>query len=160
MPDVSPPQRWTNPGFPAAWQGGVFEGVLAPLHDDWYAEARALPERVAEMGDWAPFEPLTEGDPPDPWGFDLSSVGAGTGAGGGPRQTETLTGVVKRVSATRTGLVLEELPDEWLNVSRFSAGVDLGPYGAGDLVEVEVETGANGKRYLQAIRPLGGEGGA
>lgn len=145
---MTPPRPPLNPAFPATWAGGTFEGLLAPLHDDWYDEGRTEAQRVAEMADWTPFEALAEADPPGQTGFDVAS------AGPVPSRTETLSGAVRRVSSTRTGLLLEELPDDWLNVSRSAKGIDLGAFGPGDVVVCEVEVGANGRRYLTSIRAL------
>ena len=50
-------------------------------------------------------------------------------------------------------MILEELPDEWINVSRWAKGINLGGYGPGDIVVLEVEVAGNGRRYLQSIRP-------
>jgi hypothetical protein len=139
----------TSPN-PAFWTGGRFDGHLASLVADGYDEAKyARPEQLALNTDWRALEDLTEGDPPGQLGFDLAS--AGTAGGRAPKRTQTLRGVVRRVSATLTGLILEEA-DEWLNVSRFSDGVDLAGYGAGDVVEVVVELGTNGKKYLHGVR--------
>lgn len=145
-PDAAP--TFPNPSLPRGWRGGTLEGVLPPLHDDWYLEGYTEPARVAEMTTWAPLEELEAGDPPGQVGFDLGSVGGG----GAPRPTETLSGVVQRVSATGTGLVLEEL-EGWLNVSRFHP-VELTGLGTGDVVEAEVETGKDGRRYLVSVRRL------
>ena len=148
------PQKTLSPHLPANWQGGTFEGHLGPLTEDWYAEERTELERVDEMGDWSALEPLTAGDPPESWGaIDLGSAGAPAG----PRQTEARSGAVLRVSAT--GVVLDDHPDVWLNLSRYaSPPVDLRGVHTGDVCTAQVEVGRDGRCYLVSIRviPLDG----
>jgi hypothetical protein len=157
MPDATLPYR--NPAFPPSWRGGAPVEVAEPsAGPSWYDEARhAPPDQVALYASWAPLEDLTTGDAPEAWGFDVASAGAGGGRA--PKRVQTLRGVVRRVSATGSGLVLEEAPDEWLNTSRFHP-VDLAGVGSGDLVEVDAELGANGKRYLHRIARVDAEPGA
>ena len=134
--------------LPASWAGGTFEGVLEPLHTDWHLEERALPERVAEMRDWTPLEDLEAGDAPEPWGaLDL-------GGGGGPPvpvAVELVSGVVARVASGGSGLQLEELGDQWLNVSRYVEGAVLGGVGSGDVIVAECERGRNGRLYIKSL---------
>jgi hypothetical protein len=148
MTDPTAPRPLRDSGLPPNSPGGVFEGHLEALTPDFYDERHTDPARVAEMADWGPFEDLTAADPPGQTGFDLAS------AGPAPSRTETLSGAVRRVSSTGTGLLLEELPDDWLNVSRSAKGIDLGAFGPGDVVVCEVEVGSNGRRYLTSIRHL------
>ena len=86
------PQKTLSPHLPLHWQGGTFEGHLAPDNHEWHLESWAPPEWVALMATWAPLEPLTEGDPPEVWGtIDLG----GGGAPAGPRKTEARSGAVR-----------------------------------------------------------------
>lgn len=146
-PDAAP--TFPNPSLPRGWRGGTLEGVLPPLHDDWYLEGYTEPARVAEMTTWAPLEELEAGDPPGQTGFDLGSVGAG---GGGPRPPERLSGAVLRVSSTLSGLIVDALPETWLNLSRYGPAIDLQGVRVGDVLEVEVERGRDGRCYLVAIK--------
>ena len=153
---VIPAPTYPNPSLPARWQGGTFVLDEPTLIPDAHDEAKhAPPEQLALNTDWRALEDLTEGDPPEVWGLDPASASAGPGSGRGPRRLQTLTGVVRRISATGSGVLLEEQPSEWLNVSRFRP-VDLTPYDAGDVVEVVVELGTNGKKYVHGIRRVEG----
>jgi len=148
MPDSSAAHPLRDSGLPANSPGGFFDGLLEDLTADFFDERHTDPARVAEMADWGPIEGLTEAPPPGQTGFDPASSGPA------PSRTETLSGAVRRVSSTGSGLLLEELPDDWLNVSRSAKGITLGVFGPGDVVVCEVEVGANGRRYLTSIRHL------
>ena len=150
---TTPPQKTPSPPLPLNWQGGTLNH-LDPLVPDFHDEDQhADPEWVALMSSWAPIEHLSEADPPGRWGFDPGGL---PGAGAGPRQTEARSGAVLRVSAT--GVVLDDFPDVWLNVSRYGPPVDLRGVHTGDICTAEVEVGRDGRCYLTAIRviPLDG----
>jgi hypothetical protein len=57
-----------------------------------------------------------------------------------------------RVSAT--GLILDDHPDVWLNVSRFGPAVDLRSAHVGDIALAQVEVGGDGRCYLTSLRVL------
>jgi hypothetical protein len=147
MPDRSPPQQTPSPHLPINWSGGVLEGHLAPLVEDWWDED-AYAEGWHLNADWTPLEHLVEADPPETERFDPG----GGGAGAPPRQTEPRSGAVLRVSAT--GVILDDFDQQWLNTSRFHPTVDLREVRVGDVCLARVELSREGRAYLTALTVL------
>ena len=148
---TTPPQQTPSPHLPRTWSGGALEGHEPPDNHEWHLESWAPPEWVALMATWEPLEPLAQGDPPESWGtIDLGSGGAPAG----PRQTEARSGAVVRISATLSGVILDDHPDEWLNLSRYGPPVDLRGVHTGDIAVAEIEKGGDGRAYLTSIRVL------